>query len=205
MSAFRTESGGVEPATRRRVFLFPSRCRAARPFGERGAGVGARGHGARELARASVAVRTMTMTDEALLAAQREKGRSASICAPGISSMEVFLSGIPPPGTPPLDAAAAAGTGTPRRRRPATRSQSARLTGGKSVRRRALNAELAGSNQSMRSGGSEPRLEQASKSFLSSNALLNIPVRPECTRVVAVVVFAGSSPGVWPECRVAGV
>ncbi|CAH0767660.1 unnamed protein product [Bemisia tabaci] len=104
----------------------------------------------------------MTMTDEALLAAQREKGRSASICAPGISSMEVFLSGIPPPGTPPLDAAAAAGTGTPRRRRPATRSQSARLTGGKSVRRRALNAELAGSNQSMRSGGSEPRLEQAS-------------------------------------------
>ncbi|KAL1451506.1 hypothetical protein WDU94_005877, partial [Cyamophila willieti] len=51
-----------------------------------------------------------------------------------------------------------------RRRRPATRSQSAKLTTGKSVRRRAIvnsSSELSVSNQSMRSAGaSEPKLNE---------------------------------------------
>ena len=75
---------------------------------------------------------------------------SASICAPRFSSMEAM-------------AAAAQGACTPertetpsgRRRRPATRSQSARVPGGPSVRRRAAAASELGS---MRSGTSEPRL-----------------------------------------------
>jgi len=51
-------------------------------------------------------------------------------------------------------------TGTPngRRRRPATRSQSARVTGGRSVRRRAVAAAAAAESGGMRSGTSEPRL-----------------------------------------------
>lgn len=80
----------------------------------------------------------------------RRKTRSASICAPGSSSMEQMLDGVPP-----KDAAARmilamggkkdSGSATPessstptRRRRPATRSQSARVSGAnKSIRRRA--------------------------------------------------------------------
>ncbi|XP_031785075.1 GTP-binding protein RAD isoform X1 [Nasonia vitripennis] len=80
----------------------------------------------------------------------RRKTRSASICAPGSSSMEQMLDGVPP-----KDAAARmilatggkkdSGSATPessstptRRRRPATRSQSARVSGAnKSIRRKA--------------------------------------------------------------------
>lgn len=93
----------------------------------------------------------MTMADD--VRAAQSKGRSASICAPGFSSMEAVLTGGVP-GTPPPDAG--------RRRRPAARSQSARLTGGKSIRRRAAaaNQEVGGSNQSIRSGSSEPRLHE---------------------------------------------
>ncbi|XP_039283633.1 GTP-binding protein REM 1 [Nilaparvata lugens] len=103
----------------------------------------------------------MTMEDAANLAARQGKGRSASICAPSFSSMEAALGGGP--GTPPPDG----GGGGGRRRRPATRSQSARLTGtAKSVRRRlpvatAGREDIGGSNHSMRSGSSEPRLHDA--------------------------------------------
>lgn len=84
----------------------------------------------------------------------RRKTRSASICAPGSSSMEQMLNaavaaGIPPPGKENRILAGArkdsGGSATPessstptRRRRPATRSQSARVTGAnKSIRKRA--------------------------------------------------------------------
>lgn len=88
--------------------------------------------------------------EDASLAARQSKGRSASICAPSFSSMEAMV-----PGTPPPDGG--------RRRRPAARSQSARLTGGKSIRRRAAAANQdLGSNHSMRSGSSEPRLTETS-------------------------------------------
>lgn len=80
----------------------------------------------------------------------RRKTRSASICAPGSSSMEQMLSaaGMPPPGKENRILAGArkdsGGSATPEssstptrtRRRPATRSQSARVTGAnKSIRR----------------------------------------------------------------------
>lgn len=82
------------------------------------------------------------------------KGRSASICAPGFSSMEAMAAAAA------ASAAHDSGGGTPvssrRARRPATRSQSARLTGGKSVRRRPQ--QNAPASETMRSGVSEPRL-----------------------------------------------
>ncbi|XP_043278949.1 GTP-binding protein RAD isoform X2 [Venturia canescens] len=73
---------------------------------------------------------------------RRRKTRSASICAPGFSSMEQMLGAIPPSGVKEKDRDSSGGTpdsNTPtRRRRPATRSQSARVSGGnKSIRRRA--------------------------------------------------------------------
>ena len=55
----------------------------------------------------------------------RPKTRSASICAPASGSLETILnqgSGTPENGTPGYQ-----------RRRPATRTQSARITGGRSV------------------------------------------------------------------------
>ncbi|XP_049807719.1 uncharacterized protein LOC126251378 [Schistocerca nitens] len=101
-------------------------------------------------------------TDDGALTVAMSKGRSASICAPGFSSMEAVAAAA---------AAAAAGGGggsgsgggggTPvagRRRRPAARSQSARLTGGKSVRRRAAAGAAGGGGEGMRGGVSEPRL-----------------------------------------------
>ncbi|XP_054286211.1 GTP-binding protein GEM-like isoform X1 [Macrosteles quadrilineatus] len=66
---------------------------------------------------------------------------------------QVLTAGLP--GTPPPDAT--------RRRRPAARSQSARLTGNKSIRRRhAGTHDVGGSNHSIRSGSSEPRLSEVS-------------------------------------------
>lgn len=72
----------------------------------------------------------------------RWKTRSASICAPGFSSMEQMLESMPPSGVRERERDSGSGTpdsSTPtRRRRPATRSQSARVSGGnKSIRRRA--------------------------------------------------------------------
>ncbi|XP_050473281.1 GTP-binding protein RAD isoform X2 [Bombus huntii] len=77
----------------------------------------------------------------------RRKTRSASICAPGFSSMEQMLEAMPPSGArerDKIDREKDSGSGTPdsstptRRRRPATRSQSARVSSAnKSIRRRA--------------------------------------------------------------------
>ncbi|OAD56458.1 hypothetical protein WN48_03356 [Eufriesea mexicana] len=75
----------------------------------------------------------------------RRKTRSASICAPGFSSMEQMLEAMPPSGARDRDKIDKdSGSGTPdsstptRRRRPATRSQSARVSSAnKSIRRRA--------------------------------------------------------------------
>lgn len=57
----------------------------------------------------------------------RQKTRSASICAPASGSLETILNAPSGSGTPD--------NGTPgyQRRRPATRTQSARITGGRSV------------------------------------------------------------------------
>ncbi|KAI5719432.1 hypothetical protein M8J76_010063 [Diaphorina citri] len=93
----------------------------------------------------------------------QNKTRSASICGPssggtGFSSMDAMLASLPtgtPPtsgGTPPTGSGTPQDSNTPsgRRRRPATRSQSAKLTSGKSVRRRAIvnsSSELSVSNQ----------------------------------------------------------
>ncbi|XP_076666425.1 rad, Gem/Kir family member 3 [Andrena cerasifolii] len=104
----------------------------------------------------------------------RRKTRSASICAPGFSSMEQMLEAMPPSGArerDKIDREKDSGSGTPdsstptRRRRPATRSQSARVSGAnKSIRRRA--AAQAAHNQHHHHEGtvksahcsSEPRL-----------------------------------------------
>ncbi|XP_031836984.1 rad, Gem/Kir family member 3 [Nomia melanderi] len=100
----------------------------------------------------------------------RRKTRSASICAPGFSSMEQMLEAMPPSGArerDKIDREKDSGSGTPdsstptRRRRPATRSQSARVSGpNKSIRRRAA-AQAAQHHQgTVKSAhcSSEPRL-----------------------------------------------
>lgn len=76
----------------------------------------------------------------------RTKNRSMSICA---SSMEA----IPPSGSTPDQ-----GTPVGRRRRPAARSQSARIASGRSIRRRA--AAIANANQELKNShyNSEPKL-----------------------------------------------
>ena len=77
----------------------------------------------------------------------RRKTRSASICAPGSQSMEQMLSGMPPLAATAKDRERLkkdSGSATPdssstptRKRRPATRSQSARVSGAnKSIRRK---------------------------------------------------------------------
>ncbi|XP_011313692.1 GTP-binding protein RAD isoform X1 [Fopius arisanus] len=88
---------------------------------------------------------------------QNRKTRSASICAPGFSSMEQILSTVSMSDVKERgekkEREGDSGTGTPdsgstptRRRRPATRSQSARVSGGsKSIRRRAA-AQAANHN-----------------------------------------------------------
>jgi hypothetical protein len=88
-----------------------------------------------------------------LLSVHQSKGRSASICAPGFSSMEAMAAAAAGACTPETS-----GTPVSRRRRPAARSQSARVPGGRSVRRRAVAAAAAAEAGSMRSGTSEPRL-----------------------------------------------
>ncbi|XP_011049720.1 PREDICTED: GTP-binding protein RAD [Acromyrmex echinatior] len=108
----------------------------------------------------------------------RRKTRSASICAPGFSSMEQMLEAMPPSGARERERGERerdSGSGTPdgstptRRRRPATRSQSARVSGGnKSIRRRAAAQAAAHHHHhhhegaSMKSAhcSSEPRLTE---------------------------------------------
>ncbi|KAJ8683455.1 hypothetical protein QAD02_019247 [Eretmocerus hayati] len=94
------------------------------------------------------------MMSENYQQSMRRKTRSASICAPGSSSMEQMLSTMPPPGKENrIGKNKDSGSATPdsgctptRRRRPATRSQSARVSGAnKSIRRRA--AQQAASQQ----------------------------------------------------------
>ncbi|CAH0547203.1 unnamed protein product [Brassicogethes aeneus] len=91
------------------------------------------------------------MTDDYTHHVPRPKGRSASICAATSTSMEaISQSGG---GTPD------AGTPTSRRRRPAARSQSARLTNTRSVRRKHVVAAAAASNHVDKSHcNSEPKL-----------------------------------------------
>ncbi|KAJ8973707.1 hypothetical protein NQ317_017909 [Molorchus minor] len=80
----------------------------------------------------------------------RVKGRSASICAASYaSSMEA----IPPSGASPD-----AGTPQSRRRRPAARSQSARLTNKRSVRSKTSMAPASGGMRSQ--SNSEPKLAE---------------------------------------------
>lgn len=92
------------------------------------------------------------MADDTVYAPRR-KGRSASICA--ASSMEAIStvngnSQLTPDG----------GTPTGRRRRPATRSQSARVAGGRSIRRRAAVAAAANSSEVKSHYNSEPKLAE---------------------------------------------
>lgn len=93
------------------------------------------------------------MTDDNAHVLPRLKGRSASICATGSSSMEAIHAAISPNSDTPDN-----GTPVARRRRPATRSQSARISGSKSIRRRiAVNSGL--NNSEVRNHcNSEPKL-----------------------------------------------
>lgn len=104
------------------------------------------------------------------------KGRSASICAFGFppGSMEHLMACAAASSTPPphrhVGAAAAAAAEDNKRRRPAVRSQSARTSGGRSIRKKALVAAAVGAQQeylsdsrtSVRSGYSDPRLNESS-------------------------------------------
>ncbi|XP_061398044.1 uncharacterized protein LOC133333769, partial [Musca vetustissima] len=70
--------------------------------------------------------------DIASMRMMQKKTRSASICATGGGSLENAIYNMPSGNNTPENA----GTPNYRRRRPATRSQSARITAGRSVRRR---------------------------------------------------------------------
>ncbi|GJQ68159.1 hypothetical protein Trydic_g16816 [Trypoxylus dichotomus] len=93
------------------------------------------------------------MTDDRPYVQRAAKGRSASICAATSTSMEAI--------SPPTGGTPDAGTPISRRRRPATRSQSARITGGKSIRKRAAIVAAANNNAEVKSHcNSEPKLDQ---------------------------------------------
>lgn len=80
----------------------------------------------------------------------RPKGRSASICAANSGSVEAF----PPNGGTPE-----AGTPVTRRRRPAARSQSARIVSGRSIKRKVVVA-TANAAEVKSHCNSEPKLDQ---------------------------------------------
>lgn len=84
--------------------------------------------------------------------ATRAKGRSASICAASSASVE----GLPQTGGTPEG-----GTPSSRRRRPAVRSQSARIAGGRSIRRRAAVAATTANSELKSHCNSEPKLDQS--------------------------------------------
>ncbi|XP_026809835.1 LOW QUALITY PROTEIN: GTP-binding protein GEM [Rhopalosiphum maidis] len=107
------------------------------------------------------------------------KARSASICAFGFppGSTEHLMAcakaaaSTPPPHRHIGGAAAIAAAEDNKRRRPAVRSQSARTSGGRSIRKKALVAAAVGaqhgqyfsdSRSSVRSGYSDPRLHESS-------------------------------------------
>lgn len=107
------------------------------------------------------------------------KARSASICAFGFppGSTEYLMAcaksaaSTPPPHRHIGGAAAIAAAEDNKRRRPAVRSQSARTSGGRSIRKKALVAAAVGaqhgqyfsdSRTSVRSGYSDPRLHESS-------------------------------------------
>ncbi|KAL6263242.1 uncharacterized protein LOC105421971 isoform X3 [Pogonomyrmex barbatus] len=105
----------------------------------------------------------------------RRKTRSASICAPGFSSMEQMLEAMPPSGARERERGDS-GSGTPdsntptRRRRPATRSQSARVSGGnKSIRRRAAAQAAAHHHHHHHEGGSMKSAHCSSEPKLTEN------------------------------------
>lgn len=81
------------------------------------------------------------------------KTRSASICAPVSGSLEAVIN------TPSGSATPENGTPGYRRRRPATRSQSARITGGRSVRRK-IPVQQQNLQESKSHCTSEPRLSE---------------------------------------------
>lgn len=115
----------------------------------------------------------------------RHKTRSASICAPSTGSLETILN-------PPDRATAENGTPGYQRRRPATRSQSARITGARSVRKKVQTQQQ--NLQEVRSHcTSEPRLSETEtpmqrrrgsqrhrptygQSQRKSNAYLDVPI-----------------------------
>lgn len=99
------------------------------------------------------------MADEdALIKAAKNKGRSASVCFSSRSDRGIESVNVSPPRTPP------AVGGVKYARRPASRSQSARLTGGKSVRRRAppSDVDVPDSPHSLKAGHSDPKLHDVS-------------------------------------------
>ncbi|XP_018371728.1 PREDICTED: uncharacterized protein LOC108766731 isoform X2 [Trachymyrmex cornetzi] len=108
----------------------------------------------------------------------RRKTRSASICAPGFSSMEQMLEAMPPSGARERERGERerdSGSGTPdgstptRKRRPATRSQSARVSGGnKSIRRRAA-AQAAAHHHHHHEGASMKSAHCSSEPKLTEN------------------------------------
>lgn len=99
----------------------------------------------------------------------RIKGRSASICATTSASVEGLpqASGTPDGGTP-----------SSRRRRPATRSQSARITSGRSIKRRVAAVSSTSANNSSTVDkshcNSEPKLDQTDIVPADSSASPNI-------------------------------
>lgn len=105
------------------------------------------------------------MADEdALIKATRNKGRSASVC---FSTSRCDRGGgdllhASPPGTPPVV------PGSRHTRRPASRSQSARLTGGKSVRRRLPLTEVdtLENPHPVKTGISDPKLHENTSMLL---------------------------------------
>lgn len=99
------------------------------------------------------------MADEdALIKATKNKGRSASVCFSSRSDRGLDSVNVSPPRTPP------ATSGVKYARRPASRSQSARLTGGKSVRRRvpASDVDIPDSPHSIKAGISDPKIHDVS-------------------------------------------
>lgn len=122
----------------------------------------------------------MAAEDNGLLLSEfMYKGRSASICAfgfpPGSTEHLMAYAATTTASTPPPHrhvtggAAAAAAAEDHKRRRPAVRSQSARTSGGRSIRKKALVAAAVGaqhehlsdSRTSVRSGYSDPRLHES--------------------------------------------
>ncbi|KAF4520815.1 hypothetical protein B566_EDAN002393 [Ephemera danica] len=113
----------------------------------------------------------MTMEDEEMRMLGSRKGRSASICAPGFSSMENVVVGSAPSSAGVMSSATDGTPARTRRAKPATRSQSARISAGANkpkVTRKTRGESPSFSAQSM-SYRSEPRLDQQIPTIATSN------------------------------------